>query len=323
MTAHSRWFRIGLLFLVATGEPEGSPAFAQSYPAAPVKFITPMAAGAGTDPAMRVVVDQLGKVWGQQTVLVNQPGAGGALAARAVATAAPDGHTLYMAVASTFTSLPLTQRNLAINVDEFVPIGFVGEVPIAIAVTPSLPVNSLSDLVALSKKHPGKFNVGFGIAGGVTHLTAELLRQRSGADLTTVPYPGAAQAMGDAVSGRIQVFVDGLAGPITGGQLKLLAIAAPQRVSTHPDIATVAETIPGFVATGWFVLVAPPRTPATIVAKASDDLRTALGNVEVRQRLNALNVSTRTMSTEGLGDFIRSEQKLWRPVIDQLGLAKQ
>jgi len=296
---------------------------AQTYPAAPVRFVTQLAAGTGTDPAMRIVVDQLGKMWGQQTVLVNQPGAGGTLAARSIAAASPDGHTLYMAVASTFTSLPVTQRNLPFNVDDFVPIGFVGEVPIAIAVTPTLPVNSLSELIAFSRKNPGKLNVGFGIIGGVTHLAAELFRKRSGADLTAVAYPGSAQAMSDVVSGRIQVFIDGLAGPIAGGQLKLLAIAAPERVTTHPDIPTVAETVPGFVATGWFVLVAPPRTPAGIVAKASDDLRIALSNAEVRQRLNALNVTTRVMSAQGLREFIRGEQKLWRPVIDQLGLATQ
>jgi tripartite-type tricarboxylate transporter receptor subunit TctC len=322
MTAKS-CFGIGLVCIAVVTAPAGLSARVQSNPTAPVKIITPMAPGTGTDPAMRIVVDQLGKLWGQQVVLVNQPGAGGALAGRTAAAAPPDGQTFFMAVASTFTSLPATQRNLPFNVDEFVPVGFVGEVPIAIAATPTLQVNSLSELIALSKKQPGKFNVGFGIPGGLTHLTAELLRNRAGADLTTIPYPGAAQALSDAVSGRIHVFVDGLAGPITRGQLKLLAIAAPERVATHPDIPTVSETIPDFVATGWFVLVAPPRTPAAIVAKASDDLRAALGNAEVRQRLDALNVSTRTMSSRELRDFIAREQKLWRPVIDRLGLAKQ
>jgi tripartite-type tricarboxylate transporter receptor subunit TctC len=322
MTPGRKCLWIGLLSLLAPSALAGSAADAQTYPASPVRFITQMAAGSGTDPAMRIVVDQLGKMWGQQTVLVNQPGAGGSIAARSAATAAPDGNTLFMAVASTFTSLPVTQR-LPFNVDEFVPIGFVGEVPIAIAATPSLPVKSLPELIALSKKQPGKLNVGFGITGGVTHLTVELFRKRAGADLTTVAYPGSAQAMSDALSGRIQVFVDGLAGPIAGGQLKLLGIAAPGRVSTHPDIPAVTETVPGFVATGWFVLVAPPRTPAAIVAKVSDDLRAVLGNPEVRQRLSALSVSTRSMSTKELRDFIGSEQKLWKPVIDQLGLATQ
>jgi tripartite-type tricarboxylate transporter receptor subunit TctC len=196
-------------------------------------------------------------------------------------------------------------------------------VPIAIAVTPSLPANSLSELVALSQKQRGKFNVGFQIRGGITHLTAELFRTRSGADLTPISYPSAAQAMTDTIGGTTQVFVDGLAGPINGSPLRLLAIAAPERVATHLDVPTVAETIPGFVATGWFVLMAPPRTPAAIAKKVSDDLLAAINDEDVRRRLAALTVSTRAMTPQQLGNFIRSEQQLWKPVIDQLGLATQ
>jgi Tripartite tricarboxylate transporter family receptor len=125
MTAHRDWLQLGLLCLLATTASAGLPAQAETYPAAPVKFITQLSAGSGTDPAMRIVIDQLGRMWGQQTVLINQPGAGGAIAARAAATAAPDGHTLYMAVASTFTVLPEVQTNLPFNVNDFVPIGFV------------------------------------------------------------------------------------------------------------------------------------------------------------------------------------------------------
>src|SRR5437879_5308541 len=150
MTAHREWLRVGLLCLLATTAYAGSPAQAQTYPAGPVKFITQMGAGSGTDPAMRIVIDQLGKMWGQQTVLINQPGAGGALAARAAHSAAPDGHTLYMAIASTFTVLPQIQSNLPFDVSEYVPIGFVGEVPMAIAVTPAPPVNSLPALIGPS-----------------------------------------------------------------------------------------------------------------------------------------------------------------------------
>jgi tripartite-type tricarboxylate transporter receptor subunit TctC len=323
MTAQSRCFGLGLLCLATVSDSAGSTASSQAYPAGPVRFITQMAAGSGTDPAMRVVIDHLGKLWGQQAVLVNQPGAGGLLAARAAHAAPPDGHTLYMAIASTFTMLPLTQRNLPFNVDDFVPVGFVGEVPIAIAVSPKLPINSVSELVALSKKQPGQFNLGVGIHGGVTHLTAELFRNRSGADLTTVVYAGGvSQAMSDVITGRVQVLVEGLAGGMTKGQLKLLAIASPTRVTSFPDIPTVAETVPDFVASGWFVLVAPPGTPASIVQKVRKDLYAVLSKPEVRQRLEELSVSTRPMSPEQLTAFIRAEQKLWRPVIDQLGLAK-
>jgi tripartite-type tricarboxylate transporter receptor subunit TctC len=323
MTAHREWLQVGLLCLLAATAYAGSPAQAQTYPVGPVKFITQLGAGSGTDPAMRIVIDQLGKMWGQQTVLINQPGAGGALAARAAHSAAPDGHTLYMAIASTFTVLPELQPDLPFSVNDFVPVGFVGEVPIAIAASPALPVNSLSELIALSKRQLGGLNVAVGTRGGVTHLTTQLFRNRSGVDLTYVFYPGSSQAMGDVISGRVSVIVDGLAGPITGGQLKLLAIASPERVASRPDIPTVAETVPGFVATGWFVLVAPPGTPAAIVRKVSEDLNAVLSRAEVRQKLDALSISTRTMSSQGVSEFIKSEHQLWKPVIQQLGLATQ
>jgi tripartite-type tricarboxylate transporter receptor subunit TctC len=120
MRIHARWLHIGLLCSLSLSLGPAC-ASAQSYPAGPVRFITQLSAGTGTDPAMRIVVDRLGRKWGQQAVLINQPGAGGALAARAVAAAAPDGYTLYMAIASTFTSLPVMQRNLPFSVDDFVP----------------------------------------------------------------------------------------------------------------------------------------------------------------------------------------------------------
>ena len=321
MRAKWEWFPLGLFCLLATAVSTGSTVQAENYPAGPVKFITQLAPGGGTDPAMRIVTDRLGKMWGQQTVLVNQPGAGGAIAARAAAAAAPDGHTLYMAIASTFTVLPLTQPNL--NVSDFVPVGFVGEVPIAVAVSPSFPVNTLPELIASSKQQPGILNVAIGNRGGVTHLTAELFRSRSGADLTPVFYPGAAQAMSDVLSGRVPVLIDGLAGPIAAGQLKLLAIASTARLASRPSVPTVAETVPGFAASGWFVLVAPPGTPASIVKKVSNDLGEALAQPDVKERFDALNLSTRSMSPQELDGFIRSEQELWKPVIKQIGLTTQ
>jgi tripartite-type tricarboxylate transporter receptor subunit TctC len=321
MRAQREWFGLELLCLLATLVSIVSSAQAQTYPAGPVKFITQLAAGSGTDPAMRIVTDRLGKMWGQQTVLVNQPGAGGALAARAVAAAAPDGHTLYMAIASTFTVLPVTQPNL--NVNDFVPIGFVGEVPIAVAVSPGFPVKSLSELISSSKQQPGTLNVAIGLRGGITHLTAELFRGRSGADLTTVFYPGSAQAIGDVISGRVPILIDGLAGPIAGGQLKLLAIASTARMASRPEVPTVSETVPGFAASGWFVLVGPPGTPASIVEKVSDDLRAVLAQPDVKEKFDALSLSTRSMSPQELDQFIRSEQELWKPVIKQIGLTAQ
>jgi len=322
MVVHRPLARVGVICLLAA-MPVGLSAHAQNYPAGPVKFITQLAAGGGTDPAMRIVIDHLGRMWGQQTTLVNQPGAGGAIAARAAASAAPDGHTRYMAIASTFISLPELQPNLAPNINDFVPIGFGGEVPMAIAGSPALPVNSLPELIAYSRTQQGGLNVAIPNRGGIPHLATELFRERSGAELTYVFYPGSAQAMSDVISGRVPMIIEGLAGPLAGGQVKLLAVASPARLATRPNLPTVSETVPGFAASGWFVLVAPPGTPSSIVRKVSGDLREVLARADVKQKFDELSLSTRPMSSEELGDFIRSEQQLWKPVIKQIGVAMQ
>jgi tripartite-type tricarboxylate transporter receptor subunit TctC len=319
MAPREKLFQVGLFCLFATW----APACAQTYPAGPVKFITQLAAGGGTDPAMRIVIDHLSKIWGQQTILVNQPGAGGAIAARAAAAAPPDGYTLYMAIASTFTALPEIQTNLSFDVNDFVPIGFVGEVPMAIAVSRALPVSSLVELIGLSKRQQAGLNVAIPNRGGIPHLATELFRGRSGAELTYVYYPGSAQAISDVISGRVQILIEGLAGPLAQGQLKLLGIASPARLASHSDIPTVSETIPGFTASGWFVLVAPPGTPALIVKKVSGDLRMVLARADVKAKFGELSVSMRPMSPEDLRAFIRSERELWKPVIKQVGLAMQ
>jgi tripartite-type tricarboxylate transporter receptor subunit TctC len=320
---HRLLLQVGLVWVLVTSMPVGWSAQAPNYPAGPVKFITQLAAGGGTDPAMRIVIDQLGKMWGQQTTLVNQPGAGGAIAVRAAASAAPDGYTLYMAIASTFISLPELQSNLAATISEFVPIGFVGEVPMVIALSPTLAVNSLPELISYSRTQPGGLNVAVPNRGGIPHLATELFRERSGAELTYVFYPGSAQAMGDVVSRRVPMIIEGLAGPLAGGQVKLLAVASSVRLASRPNLPTVSETVSGFTASGWFVLVAPPGTPSSIVRKVSDDLREVLARADVKQKFDELSLSTRSMSSEELGDFIRSEQQLWKPVIKQIGLAMQ
>ena len=129
--------------------------------------------------------------------------------------------------------------------------------------------------------------------------------------------------MNDLISGRVPVGVEGLAGPMAAGQLKLLAVASPVRLASRPDVPTVAETLPGFAASGWFALVAPPGTSAAIVRKVSDDLRVVLALPEVKQRFDALSVSTRSMSPQELSEFIRSERQLWKPVVQQANLGTQ
>lgn len=292
---------------------------ARDYPTGTVRFITQLPAGSGTDPAMRIVIDELSKRWGEQAILVNQPGAGGAIAARTVATAAPDGSTLFMAIASTFFVLPELQPNLPFNVNDFVPIGFVGEVPLAIAVTSTSSADSLPDLIAMSRKIPGGVNFAVLVRGGLTHLAVELLKTKSDPNFTDIFYPGSAQAMSDVLSGWVPAIIDGLAGPIAKGELKMLAVTSHERVPQYASVPTVAETVPGFAATGWFALVAPPRTSPAIVKQLSEDLQAVLSDEQVKERLGRLSVLTRRMSPVELASFVHAEQSLWGPVIKRIG----
>jgi tripartite-type tricarboxylate transporter receptor subunit TctC len=293
-----------------------------TFPAGAVKIVTQQGPGGATIGAMRLVADRLEKRWGRPVPFVTQPGAGGAIAAKTVADAAPDGHTLFMALASAFVVLPETQKSLPFDISQFTPIGFVGEVPMGIAVAPGLPVNSLPELIALSKQRPEGLNVAAAFRGSLPDLTTELFRARSGAAITAIHYPGSAQAMTDIMSGRVPALIEGLGGPLGSGQVKLLAIASPQRLPSHPQIPAVAETLPGFAASGWFVLVAPPHTSAALANKINADLRAVLAEPDVAEKFTELNTTTRDYSPEQAADFIRAEQRLWTPVVRRLKLAE-
>src|SRR5215467_5511705 len=294
---------------------------AEVYPDRPVKLVTQGAAGSGPDVIGRIVSDHLGRLWGQQIVIINQPGAGGSAAARMAAGAAPDGYTLYMAATSTFLVMPEIFPNLPIDLErDFVRIGLIGEQPMIFGAAPSLGVASLPELVALSKKRPGELLYAANARGTFPHLTVERLRKETGADLTFIPYPGAAAGLQDLMGGRISMIVESigpLAGAIASGSVKVLAAASPQRLPNFPDLPTVAETVPGFAAMGWFALMAPTGTPEPIVRKVNQDLRVVLEQAELKQKFLDVGTYARPMSPVETAEFIRSEQQVWRPVVRQ------
>ena len=295
-------------------------ASAQNYPAGPVKIIVPTAAGGSIDVIARLFADQLARAWAQQVLILTHPGGGTGIGARAAATAAPDGSTLFLAVSSTFVALPVLQPGLGFDVGrDFVPIGFVGEQPMVVAVSPSLGVNSLAELIALARKQAGGLNCAVTQHGALSHLSGELLRIRAGIELTFVHYPGTAQAVNDLVGGRVPMIVEslpGLMGAIQGQQLKPLAVAA-QRLANFPDLPPATDTIAGFVATGWFALMGPPGMSRAIADKAGQDLNDIVARPEVRQKLAELGTYTRAMSPAELKEFIASQQALWRPLVQQ------
>ena len=300
---------------------------AEDYPTQPVKLITQGAAASGPDVIARIVFDQFGRLWGQQVVILNTPGAAGSAAARQAAVSQPDGYTLYMPAASTFIVMPEMFPTFPVDIyRDFDRIGLVAEQPFVIAVSPSLGVNSLPELVGLSKKTPGEINYAANSRGTLPHLTAERLRVQTGADLTYIPYPGAAAGLQDVVGGRVSMIVEGLGtlmGAIQGGSIKRLAVTSLQRLPNFPDLPTVAETVPGFISTGWFALLAPSGTPEPIVRKVNQDLRTVVSLPDVRQRFLDLATFARPMSPEETTAFILAEQSAWKPIVRQVGFGSQ
>lgn len=313
-------FVIALATTLAAAFSATPSATAQSFPAGPVRIIVAVGPGASPDVITRVVADRLARHWGQQVLVLNQPGAGGALAIRAAGNAAPDGYTLYLALASNFVALPEMQASLPFDVGrDFVPIGYVGEHPMVIGVNPGLGPSTLPELIALARKRPGELNIAAGNAGSVLHLTAEWLRSAAAIDVALVNYPGAPQALTDILGGRVHAIVDavsGLAGAINGGTIKALAVASERRLPNRPELPIVAETLPGFMAMGWFALVAPPKTPEAMARRISDDLRAVLDEPELKQRFDQLGTYLRPMSPAQLEAFIADQQRLWKPVIE-------
>lgn len=297
---------------------------AAAFPGGSVKFVVGLSAGSSPDVVCRIVADQLSKLWGQQTIVLNQPGATGGIAMRTAGTSAPDGHTLLFALSSAFVALPEMQSSLPYDLArDFVPVGFVGQSPMVIATSPSLGVNTLAEFIALAKQRQGQINIAVSTRGNLPHLTAQKLRLATGADLTPIHYPGTPAALSDVISGRVHAAVEslpGLKGAIAGGSLKLLAVCSLERLPNLPDAPAASETLPGFAAVGWYALMAPPATPEPIAHQVSDDLRSVLNRPDIRERLQDMGCYTRPMSPAELHAFIDSEQKLWKPVIAQIGL---
>ena len=281
------------------------------------------AAGASPDVAARFIAEGLAKIWGQQVVLVNHPGANGSLAAHAATDAAADGYTLFTPALSTFVALPTVAPNLPVKLPrDFLPIGFIADQPMFIAVDPALGITTLRQLIDRAKKEPGKISIALTGIGRLTHLTGELLQERADIKLVSVPYTrGPASALGDVADGRVSMIIEGysgIAGAVQAGQVKLIAVGSSERLPEFPDLPTVAETLPGFRGSGWQVLVAPLGTPAPIIAKVSADMSKVVSDAEFKKKLSAFGNYPRAMTPEEVLAFVNKEQDTWLPVVQKI-----
>jgi tripartite-type tricarboxylate transporter receptor subunit TctC len=296
---------------------------AQEYPSKPVTFITPAAAGNSPDVVTRIVAGHLTQLWRQQVIVLNRPGAGGPPAAQAAAGAEKDGYTLYMTQASTWTVLPIQQEGkMPIDLQKaFVSIGMVGEQPVAVAVHKDVPANNVKELIELANKTPNGMFFGATNRGGQAHLTGELFREKAKANISFVHASGAAVSLNDVIAGRLPIMFEGLAGlapGIQGGGIKVLAIAAQQRLPNLPNLPAINETVPGVVSSGWIVLMAPAGVPDAIIQKVNADLRKVVALKEVQDQFHVLGTYTRDLTSAQTNDFIRSEEQLWWPIVRQV-----
>ncbi|MGB6758825.1 MAG: tripartite tricarboxylate transporter substrate-binding protein [Xanthobacteraceae bacterium] len=303
------------------------PAHAQDFPTHPVRIITDSAPGSAIDVPVRIIADGLSKIWGQQAVVINQPGAGGAIAVRSGETASPDGYTFGVAAASAFVTLPGAADNLPVQVPkDYVPVGYLGGAPMFITAAPWLGIKTLPDLIALAKQKPGDVSYGVNGIGRLTHLTGELLQSRAGIKLLMVPYSGGtAQIINDMMGKRVGLVLDaysGISGAVDAGNAVPLAVGSASRLAVSPDLPTVAETLPGFEAVGWQVLMAPPGTPDAIIQKVNADVIQAMSDPEAKKKLAALGRDDRSMSASQTLAFIQSEQQKWAPIVQQIGPVK-
>jgi len=319
----NRWF---LTFAAALALCASAQAQTDTYPSKPVRIIVDSAPGSATDVASRVFAERLSRIWNQQVLTLNHPGAGGGIAARVASQSPADGYTLYVGAASVFTALkgaPGVAPNLPVELPgDFAPIGFMTQQPMFMAIAPSLGISTLSQLIALAKSKPGELSYGTTGRGRITHLTMELLQSRAGIKMQMIPYTGGPHAsLSDLISGRIAVVVEGysgLAGAMQSGTIKGLAVASHQRLQGFENLPTVAETLPGFIAGGWNVMLAPNGASAAIISKINADMRTTTDDPEVKQKLAALGAFVRPMSPSEVTAFSQEQQKLWRPIAEQI-----
>jgi tripartite-type tricarboxylate transporter receptor subunit TctC len=300
-----------------------STSFSQDYPARAVRVLVGYPPGGGMDTIARVVAPKLGEALGQQFVVENRPGASGGVAAEALAGAQPDGHVLMLAESGTL-ALPSVNPKVTLDpVRQFAPVGGVCMLPMAFVVTAAFPAASTSELIAVLKADPGKYNYASPGVGTLQHLAFELFKRQAGVNALHVPYKGAAAMMPDIMSGQVPIGVISAiaaAGPTRAGKIRTLAVTSPQRLPSAPDWPAMAETLPGFSAAPNVFFVAPAGTPQAVVLKLNGAIRGALGSREVEENFAKQGATATPSTPEELRAQIAEEVKRWAALVKDAGI---
>jgi tripartite-type tricarboxylate transporter receptor subunit TctC len=313
-----------ILFLLSVLVCAAAAAQTSPYPARPVRFIVPSAAGGGTDIIARAISLELAESLGQQFVVENHPGAGQMIGIELAARSPADGYTILMA-ASTLAINPIMYKKVSYDpVRDFAPITQAATLPNVLVVHPSLPVKSVAELIAYAKAQPGQLNFASAGIGTSPQMSIELLKSMAGIDMVHIPYKGTAPGVVDLLAGHVLVMAPNVltALPhIKSGKLRALAVTSVKRSDALPDIPTVAEAgLLGYDSTQWYGVLAPAGTPREIVARLHDGIVHALRDAEVGKRLSADGAEAVGSSPEEFAAFIKSESEKWARVAAAAGI---
>ena len=292
-------------------------AYAQDWPARPIKLVVPFPPGGLIDNMARLVAPRLAQELGQSVVIDNKPGAGGNVGAAEAARATPDGYTLLMA-SPPLTISPALYARLPYRPEQIVPIGLMGRVPNVLVVNPSANINSLADLTALAKARPGQLNYGSNGQGTSLHLSAELYKSQAGVFITHIPYRGAAAGLTGVIAGEVNLMFDNLPsalGLIQGGKLKALAVTTPQRSSVLPNVPTMEEAgLKGYQVFAWFGLAAPAGVPAPVLQKIEQALERIASQAEVKAAMQRAGAEPTWANAQAMNAFMQADAAQWKKV---------
>lgn len=306
----SPWRRQGFKALLAASVGlalcVGTAAAQAVYPAKPVRLVVPFATGGVTDTSGRLIAEHLSRRLGQQVIVDNKPGASGNIGTQMVAAAEPDGYTLLLGFDGTLVINPHVFPKVGFDtLKDFAPVGKIGDAILILVSHPGVPAKNLKDVIALSKSQSGGLSYGTSGTGGTPHIAGELLKQRTGANLTHIPYKGGGQAMTDLLGGTIPLVYTAVAGAVShvkAGKLHAVAVSSAQRAPSLPDVPTFIESgVTDFDINSWVGLLAPAKTPRAVVDKLNTELNAVLNDPVVRERLNTLGISASPGGPERFG----------------------
>jgi tripartite-type tricarboxylate transporter receptor subunit TctC len=294
----------------------GLPSAQETWPNRPIKLVVPLTAGGGVDMMARLTAQHLSDQLGQQVVVENQGGAGGTIAANMVARSRPDGYTLIFQSVSSAVVNAHVYKNLPYDpIKDLIPVTLAGSFPLVLVANPDLPAKDLGELIRLLKANPGKYSYGSSGVGTMPHLAGELFKSMAGVDVVHVPYRGNSAIMADLFAGRVAMMYDGpptQLGNIKSGKVRALAITTAERSPVLPDIAPMADTLPGYAIPFWTAIFAPAGTPKEIVERIAAETNKAMKHPEVLRRYGEIGVV-------GVGSSPQELDRYWRQQLDYLG----